>query len=104
MKLESVIFTPRTYLGFQFAYFGFADFAFIGKDKVALKDMDAFTGIGVGLRLRNERLVFPTIQFRFAYYPNIEGLNLTDYFEFSGEKKLRPPDFSPGKPEIIDFR
>ncbi len=104
LKLEGVLFAPRKHFGFQFAYFGFMDFALLGTDKVALKDMDAFSGIGAGLRIRNERLVFPTIQFRFAFYPNMDGLNFSDYFQFSGEKKLSPPDYRPGKPVIIPFQ
>lgn len=104
LKLEGVLFAPSKPFGFQFAYFGFMDFTLLGTDNVALKDMDAFSGVGAGLRIRNERLVFPTIQFRFAYYPNIIGLNFADYFHFSGEKKLSPPDFRPGKPVIIPFQ
>lgn len=104
MNMESVLFAPSILYGFRFAFFGFVDFALIGDQYSAVSELDNFNGVGFGIRIRNERLVFPTFQFRFAFYPGLENIDPVDYFKFSGEKKLNPEDFSPGAPDLIKFQ
>jgi hypothetical protein len=103
LNLESVTFTPYQLFGFKIVGFGFADFALIGPESSKFIDLDSYSGLGFGFRFRNERLVFPTLQFRFGFYPNIEGLLLEDMFKFSGEKKLNPANFRPTSPAILNY-
>ena len=103
LNLESDAFTPYYLYGFRFVFFGFADFAFIGPEKVSLPDVKGYSALGVGIRIRNERLVFPTFQLRFNYYPNLGGMGPRDYFDFSGEKKLNPNNFYIEAPAILTY-
>ncbi|MBE0654537.1 MAG: hypothetical protein IH594_12105, partial [Bacteroidales bacterium] len=103
LNIESVIFSPFSPYGFNFVFFGFADLALIGKENIPLNKMDFYSGIGFGARIRNERLVFPTFQFRFSFYPTIKNLPLEDYFRFSGEKKLNPENFSTSSPSTLPY-
>ena len=103
LNLESDAFTPFYLYGFRFVLFGFADFAFIGPEKSRFSNINAFTSLGLGVRIRNERLVFPTFQFRFTFYPNLNGMGLGDYLDFSGEKKLNPNNFYINAPSILPF-
>ena len=56
LNTETVVFTPYQPLGFRIAVFGFADFGLIGYSPNIFKN-DFFTSFGLGVRLRNERLV-----------------------------------------------
>ncbi len=103
LNLESDAFTPYYIYGFRFVLFEFADFAFIGPEKAQFNSVNAYTALGVGVRIRNERLVFPTFQFRFTYYPNLAGMSLGDYLDFSGEKKLNPNNFYIDAPAILPY-
>ena len=42
----------------------------VGPNKESIFNQNYFAGLGVGLRIRNENLIFKTIQLRLAYYPN----------------------------------
>ena len=103
LNMEFVTFTPFQLIGFKIVSFGFSDFALIGPESAKFINFDAYSGFGFGFRFRNERLVFPTFQFRFGFYPNIEGLLLEDMFQFSGEKKLNPANFRPVAPAILSY-
>ena len=101
-NIEGVLFSPATLYGFRFAFFGFNDFALIGGQTSNFVNLDSYSGYGFGIRIRNEKLVFPTLQFRVSFYPSID-ISAVDHFRFSGEKKLNPSNFSTTAPNIIDF-
>lgn len=103
LNLESVTFTPYQILGFKIVAFGFTDFALVGPESSKFIDFDSYSGLGFGFRIKNERLVFPTLQFRFGFYPNIDGLLIEDMFKFSGEKKLNPANFRPVAPAVLSY-
>ena len=62
-----------------------------------------YSGIGAGIRLRNEKLVFNTFQIKFTFYPAAPAGSDKEYISASGEKKLKPDYFFTSAPEIIDF-
>ncbi len=103
LNLESDAFTPYYVYGFRFVFFGFADFAFIGPEKATWSNTGSYSALGLGIRIRNERLVFPTFQLRFTYYPNLGGMGPADYLDFSGEKKLNPNNFYIEAPSILPY-
>jgi len=102
-NFETVMFTPYNLLGFRLTLFGFADLGLIGASSPLILKQNAFYGIGGGFRLRNEHLVFNTLQVRFAWYPTTpDGVNPT-MFHFSGEPRFRPANFYVKAPEILKF-
>jgi len=100
---EAVSFSPYYFFGFRFAFFGFLDFGFIANEEPLLKSK-LHSGYGFGVRIKNERLVFETIQIRLGYYPTITDLQFPFRLDFSGEKKLNPNDFYVTKPDLVEFR
>ncbi len=103
MGMETVLFTPGSFLGFRGAHFVFADFGLIANtDK--LWSGKLYQAYGAGVRLRNEHLTFKTIEFRLAYYPNIPTLSSDWRFRVSGVTTLRLQDFDMSAPEIVPFR
>ncbi|HKJ78204.1 MAG TPA: hypothetical protein VKA10_01660, partial [Prolixibacteraceae bacterium] len=69
LDLEYVLFLRKEFYKFNMALFGFGDFGFIGSNKQFILTEDFYTGIGFGMRLHNENLVFRTLQLRLAFYP-----------------------------------
>ena len=104
LNLQSVSFAPYYLYGWRFAFFGFADFALLGKQKMALKQFNTYTSFGAGIRFRNERLIFPTFQLRFSFYPNLSGMKFGDYITFLGEEKLNPRNFYTNAPAEIEYK
>ncbi len=100
---EAVSFSPYYFFGFRFAFFGFLDFGFISAEGPLLKSK-LHSGYGFGVRIKNERLVFETIQIRLGFYPTISDIQFPFQVDFSGEKKLNPNDFYVTKPDLVTFQ
>ncbi len=69
LNLEYVLFLQREFYKFNMALFGFTDIGVIGSNKEFILTQDYYSGIGLGIRIHNENLVFKTIQLRLAFYP-----------------------------------
>jgi hypothetical protein len=104
LNLQTVSFTPYLLYGFRFAFFGFTDLGFLGRGNISITEFKPYSAFGFGVRIRNERLVFPTFQLRFALYPNITDLDFGDYVHFQGEEKLNPRRFYTEAPAPVIFR
>ncbi len=104
LSLESVLFAPGSWLGFKFAFFGFADGAFLAGTRQIISNGLFLSGLGVGLRVRNDNLVFNTFQIRIGFFPDAPQYTRQTNVIVSGEQLLRPPTFDPGPPAIIPYR
>ncbi len=104
LSLESVVFSPRNYLGFKIALFGFSDFGYITGTREATFKGGYLSGIGLGLRIRNDNLVFNTFQIRIGFFPNLPLYSRVTNVIISGEQLLRPANFDPGPPDVIPYR
>jgi hypothetical protein len=101
--LETVLFTPGSFLGFRGAHFIFADLGVIS-DEEKIWSSKLYQAFGAGVRLRNEHLTFNTIEIKISYYPNIPTLSSPWRFGVSGMTTLRLQDFDMSAPEIVPFR
>ena len=104
VSLESVLFSPVNLYGFRFAFFGFTDFSFLSGTNEILGNGYAISSIGVGIRIRNDNLVFNTFQLRIGYFPNPPSYSTISPFNISGEQLLRPANFEPGPPSVIPYK
>jgi hypothetical protein len=102
--LETVCFTSLSVLDFHFAIFGFADFSWLGRQNENIYDRFPYSGFGLGVRIRNERLVFNTLQIRFSFYPNIPAHSHITPFDISGEPVLNLPSFLPTEPALVQYQ
>lgn len=103
LNTETVFFTPYQPLGFRIALFGFADFGLLGYDANIFRN-NFYTTFGFGVRLRNERLVFSTIQLRLGIALGKGGLVDNRYFEASNGTRLEQYRYLPERPEIVSFQ
>ncbi len=104
VSIESVLFSPANLYGFKFAFFGFADLAFLSGKENPVGSRNTLSGVGVGIRLRNDNLVFNTLQIRIGFFPNPPEYSRINHVLVSGEQLLRPPGFDPGPPSVIPYR
>ncbi|MCZ4696075.1 hypothetical protein DWB61_15770 [Ancylomarina euxinus] len=103
MKLENITFTPYMAAGFRFAFFNFLDIGTIGSNQHHPFKNKAYYGIGLGLRLNNENLVFKTIELRFALYPKAPSDFSNTQYGLSGEDRPNFSNFNVGRPKVLDF-
>ena len=103
LNLESVAFTPYTLGGFRFAFYTFTDMGFIGSNKKNILKEKFYYGVGFGIRLRNENLVFKTIQLRLTFYPKAPSdFNQFEY-RISGEERPKFNNFRVTQPAVVPF-
>lgn len=103
LDYELDAFTPYYLYGFRFVWFGFADLGIVGPESVKWHDGAFYSGLGLGIRIRNERLVFETITLRLGYYPNHPEKSFPLFLDVYGEERLNPDYFYVTKPDIIGF-
>jgi hypothetical protein len=69
LQLETPFYLRYKVLGFQFAPFPYADFSLLQPIGRPFNKVSLYSGVGGGVRARNENLVFGTIELRAFYYP-----------------------------------
>lgn len=103
LNTETVFFTPIQPLGFRFAFFGFFDVGLIGYSPNIFKN-SFYTSFGLGVRIKNERLIFGEIQFRIGIAFSKRGLVESEYFNTSTGTRLEQYRYRPTRPEIVGFQ
>ncbi len=97
VNYEANFFVPIKVLGFKFAVITFADLGLIALNNSYLLTSKLYQGYGFGLRIKNEHLIFPNMQFMFGYYPNSQSsgadkFNL--YYQSAMFNRFNPYPFS----------
>jgi hemolysin activation/secretion protein len=104
MNMETVVFSPWYFYGFRFSFYGYLDLALLGSESTNIITDDVYTGLGIGTRIKNERLVFPTFSFRIGFYPNLKDMPFSERLHFSGEPRLKPNNFYVTNPAMIEYQ
>lgn len=102
-NFESLCFSPLFLYGFRFIFFGFYDGGFISFKNNMISKNNYYSGIGFGLRLRNEHLVLNTFQLRFSFYPKIPPDADPNWINVSGEEYKKFRSMEPEIPAIINY-
>ncbi len=104
LNYEGNIFLPIELAGFNLAVITFADFALLAHSNQKFFRSSLQQAYGIGLRFRNEHLIFPPVQFLFAYYPNAnDPRSRNSHFFQQNEIYYQFNRFQFGKPELIEF-
>ena len=101
---ETVFYSDIFLYNFRFVFFGFGDIGFIGPENKSLFSNKLYSGIGLGVRVRNENLVFKTFQIRFAYYPIVPENSNHFYMLISGETYNSLSNYEPSAPYTLDYK
>jgi len=103
LNVENVFFQERAILNFRTAFFSFFDVGIVGPDDQSIFKQSYYAGVGLGLRIRNENLIFKTIQIRLAFYPNHPSDVGSMGFLLEEVSKTRFYSFQPRGPEPLRF-
>lgn len=100
---ELVLYSPHKIVGFRFVYFVSLDVGVFDYYHPELFKNPIYTGIGAGVRIRNNHLVFNTLQLHFFYYPKLPPGAKYDSYQLMGTSLQSPNRFSIDPPEIPEF-
>ncbi len=103
LNLEYVLFLRQQFYKFNMALFGFTDIGVIGSNKEFILTQDYYSGVGMGIRLHNENLVFKTIQLRLAFYPFPPSDMSFIGFVLEEQSKQQFYSFEPTQPMPLRF-
>jgi len=84
---ETTLFTPYKLLGFHLAPTARIDLALIQRSGSLIQSGNFFSGFSLGIRARNENLVFNTIDARLFFYP--KTVELVEHFRFNVTTNFR---------------
>jgi hypothetical protein len=69
---DNAVWKANSWYGFRYAFYSLADLGWIGPGQTKfVSDKTFYSGFGLGLRVRNEHLVLPTLQMRLAWFPRV---------------------------------
>lgn len=102
-SVESVMFTQWYWYGFRFAPFIFSDFGLVKENRALQPYSNIYYGIGSGLRIRNESLVFNTLSIRFVVFPKYPPGGESFAFEISFNQPTLFRNLSIIKPRLVVF-
>jgi len=103
LNVENVFFQKKSVLNFQTALFYFLDVGIVGEANKSIFSEDYFAGIGLGIRIRNENLIFKTLQIRLSFYPNHPSDVSAVGFILDEVSKTKFYNFQPRGPEPLRF-
>lgn len=100
MRSETTVFTPLQFLGFRFAPFLSLEGAYLKQKVPDGSEGNFYWGSTGGVRIRNENLIFGTVEFRAFWYPKtVPGVVPLSFkvttnvrIKYSGSF-VSPPDF-----------
>ncbi|QZE14563.1 hypothetical protein K4L44_01440 [Halosquirtibacter laminarini] len=105
IQLETVHYHKRAILGFRFASYIFCDFGAIENESPAARyKYDMYTEVGLGVRMRNESLVFNTIELRLGYFPVAPNDMNNFIYKALSTKTATFKDFRGRKPEVLPLK
>jgi len=101
LSIEHDLFTPWNLYQFRFVIYVFGNLSWLGGYDKSIMLSPLYSSFGLGVRIRNNRLIFNTLQIQFAYFPNIPENSEFRYIHFSKETVLQPREFMPKAPEVM---
>ncbi len=103
VSAESVVFTPWQPLGFRIALYGFGDVGFLGYDRNVFRNA-CYATVGAGIRLKNEMLVFGTIQLSIFVNFGKHGPMSNEWIQLTSEQRMQTLRYIPTRPEVVPFQ
>jgi hypothetical protein len=102
LKLETVVYLPYRLLGFRFAPVLLMGAGTLGAQHEPLFRRPIQPAFGLGLLIRNERLLVNTFQISFAFYPQLVP-GAPDPFRWDALEslRLRNPDLAASRPDLL---
>jgi hypothetical protein len=104
MQLETMLYARKSWYGFRYAFYTLADLGWIGPGEKFVLNENFYSGFGLGLRVRNEHLVLPTLQMRLAWFPRVPESASANFFYLMSEQRRLLDEDRVNAPDILPFR
>lgn len=101
IKSETDLFTNIQVAGFHFLFYNFLDIGWISADNDLFSSNNFNYGFGLGVRLRNNFIIFNTIDLKIGIYPKLKQDNFGSYFRINSTTPEVSPNFIPELPSVI---
>jgi hypothetical protein len=102
IMVESTVFTPWSIIGFRLAPFGALNLAKMICESCE-EEKQLYSGISAGIRIRNENLIFGTIELKTTYIPNDESGDSKFSFSFSQNLRFKKTDVFVSAPSLLKY-
>ncbi|MDR1340961.1 MAG: hypothetical protein LBK58_13050 [Prevotellaceae bacterium] len=104
-KTEGNVFSSLNVLGFRFLFYSFADFGWVTRyHQSLLNKNNIYWGAGLGVRIRNDLLVFRTLELKIGYYPKMNQHGFNNFVNVGSSIPNVSPNFVPKYPEEIELQ
>lgn len=103
VTFQTLIISPVSFIGFRFAPILFCGFGVSGTSFNNYFDNPIYQTYGLGILVKNDRLINNTIQMSFGLYLNEPYNPITFRGNPSGVNQNRLRDFDIGKPSVVDL-
>ncbi len=103
IRLESVYFSPIYLYNFRLAFYAFSDMGWLGDD-YDIFDNSFSLSAGLGIRIKNDRLIFTSIQLQFGYALVNPGNGNSKWFSLGSEPRVNAQRYIPTNPSIVPFQ
>jgi hypothetical protein len=102
LKAESVFFSPWNFINFRFAPFAFGNLCLFNPLNRNFPHNNWYNSIGGGIKIRNESLVFETMEFRTFFFPQKNLLGESWRLEFNTNIRFRYNRQFEKKPDFVN--
>ena len=98
IRFSAAVYTPWYFYGFKFSLLGQLQAGLISKRTENLFHNPVFTGMGLGLMIKNDNLIFPTFLINLFYYPYSPQGVPSFQLQFIQNAEFSVPDFNVSQP------
>jgi hypothetical protein len=99
-SLSLVMFSPINFYGFRFAFTVYGKGGFVAGKRESLFRQRLYAGVGLGVIIRNDNLIFPAFRISCYYYPAVPNGVPWWQLRFDQNLGFSLPDFNPAMPRV----
>jgi hypothetical protein len=98
--LSVIMYTPIYFYGFRFAFMLQGKGGFVAPAGESLFHQPLWTGVGLGILIRNDNLIFPPFLISFFYYPSVPHGVAWWQLGFDQDNGIIIPDYNVTMPQV----
>jgi hypothetical protein len=103
-SLSLIMYTPMYFYGFRFAFTTQVKGGFVAPNGESLFHQPFYTGVGIGVLIRNDNLIFPPFLISCFYYPTVPHGVPWWQFRFDQNTGFTLPDYNVTMPETENLQ
>jgi len=103
-SLSVVMYTPIYFYGFRFAFMIQGKGGFVAPARESLFHQPFYTGVGLGILIRNDNLIFPPFLISCFYYPSVPHGVPWWQFRFDQNTGITLPDYNVTTPQAENLQ